>query len=113
MKTRRELRNERIHLVRELKEKGLTFEKIGKQLGITRQRASAIFLSDTQVPSITKWSKLYSTFIEEYTKNNLSMNKIAEKYNCSIGIIQICFKKNGIKANKKRGRKPVAEVTTV
>jgi predicted transcriptional regulator len=112
MKTRKELRDERIKLARDLKEKGLTFEEIGKQLGITRQRASAIFLSDAHAPSITKWSKLYPTFIEEYTVNDLPMNKIAEKYKCPIGIIQICFKKNGIKANKRRGRKPSSEVTT-
>jgi len=105
MKTTKETREERILLVRRLKSEGLTFEEIGKKLGITKQRANAIFTHDPNVQTITKWSNLYPTFIEEYTVNNLPMNKIAEKYKCPIGIIQICFRNNGIKANKKRGRK--------
>lgn len=104
-------KKERIQFVRELKEKGMTFEEIGKQLGITKQRANVLYSYDPTIITTTKWSKLYPTFIEEYTKNNVSINKIAEKYGCSISVIQNCFKKNGIKADKKRGRKPASEIT--
>ncbi|MEQ8192777.1 MAG: hypothetical protein ABRQ39_32745 [Candidatus Eremiobacterota bacterium] len=104
-------KKERIHFIRELREKGLSFEEIGKQLGITKQRANVLYSYDPTLITTTKWSKLYPTFIEEYTINNLPINKIAEKYGCSISVIQNCFKKYGIKANKKRGRKQSSEVT--
>lgn len=100
---------EKIQLVRELKEKGMTFEEIGRQLGITRQRASAIFRSDMQAPSITKWNLYYKTFAEEYN-NGLTSQKIAEKYNCSLYTVLKALKKEGITANKRRGRKPAGEV---
>jgi predicted DNA-binding protein YlxM (UPF0122 family) len=92
---------EKIQFIRELREKGMSFEEIGKQLGITKQRANVIYSYDPTLITTTKWSKLYPTFIEEYTINNLPINKIAEKYGCSISVIQNCFKKNNIKANKK------------
>ena len=99
---------EKIQLVRELKEKGLTFDEIGKQLGITRQRASAIFRSDMQAPSITKWNLYYKKFVEDYN-NGLPSQEIAKKYNCSLYTVLKALKKEGVTANKKRGRKPASE----
>lgn len=103
---------ERIHLIRDLKNQGLSFEKIGEKLGITKQRASIIFHSDINIiktpraKPITKWSSYYKKFAEDY-RNNLSSLEIAKKYNCSTRTVTKGLEEEGIKPNKKRGRKPL------
>jgi len=105
---------EKIRQIKEMRKKGITCKEIGEKLGITKQRVNTLAKRDLFPGENreTKYSYLADTFVKEYNEGFTTV-EIAKKYNTVPVTVFRILKKKGVTANKKRGRKPASEVTTV
>jgi len=89
---------ERKEQVRKMKEKGMSFTQIGKELGVSRQRAHILYKGNPQKK--TKWEDIAIEWKALYTVAKMPIHIIAEKYNCSTGAVHYQLKKMGVDTSK-------------